>query len=87
MSAKEFVSHLACQRAQGDAFWVLGDHYELKVSSEETMGALAAVDLTAFPQNGLPPHIHHCEVESFNIVLEKLMTPAPKHPLEIPLPG
>lgn len=46
------------QRGQGDSFWVLGDHYTFKVSSEETMGSLAVVEIIAFPQNGPPPHIH-----------------------------
>jgi mannose-6-phosphate isomerase-like protein (cupin superfamily) len=56
------------QSGQGEAFWVLGDHYTFKVSSEETMGSLAIVEVTAFPQNGPPPHIHHREDESFYIL-------------------
>lgn len=56
------------QRGQGDAFWVLGDHYMFKVSSEETSGSLAVVEIVAFPQNGPPPHIHHREDESFYIL-------------------
>jgi mannose-6-phosphate isomerase-like protein (cupin superfamily) len=68
MSAREVVSLLARQRGQGDSFWVLGDHYTFKLSSEETAGSLAVVELKAFPQNGPPPHIHHREDESFYII-------------------
>jgi mannose-6-phosphate isomerase-like protein (cupin superfamily) len=50
------------------SFWVLGDHYRFKLSSEETVGSLAVVEIVAFPQNGPPPHIHHHEDESFYIL-------------------
>jgi mannose-6-phosphate isomerase-like protein (cupin superfamily) len=68
MSAGDVVSLLVRHRGQGGSFWVLGDHYTFKLSSEETMGSLAVVELTAFPQNGPPPHIHHREDESFYIL-------------------
>jgi quercetin dioxygenase-like cupin family protein len=29
---------------------------------------MAIVELTAFPGNGPPPHIHHCEDESFYVL-------------------
>jgi mannose-6-phosphate isomerase-like protein (cupin superfamily) len=64
MSA-DVLAHL---RGEGDSFWVLGDHYTFKLSSEESPGALAIVELTAFPKDGPPRHIHHREDESFYIV-------------------
>ena len=59
---------LARQGGEGEAFWLLGDHYTFKISSEETMGSLAVIEHTSFPQNGPPPHIHHREDESFYIL-------------------
>jgi mannose-6-phosphate isomerase-like protein (cupin superfamily) len=40
---------------------LLGDLYTFKLSGE----ALSVTELTAFPQNGPPPHIHLREDESF----------------------
>jgi mannose-6-phosphate isomerase-like protein (cupin superfamily) len=62
------IDVLSRLRGQGDSFWVLGDRYTFKLSSDESGGALAVVELIAFPQNGPPPHIHHREDESFYIV-------------------
>jgi quercetin dioxygenase-like cupin family protein len=62
------LAALAAQRGQGDSFWVLGDHYTFKVSSERCNGTLAVVEIIAFPQNGPPPHIHHYEDESFYVL-------------------
>jgi hypothetical protein len=56
------------QRGQGDSFWVMGDHYRYKVSSEEILGSLAIIEIIGFPQNGPPPHIHHHEDESFCVL-------------------
>ena len=39
---------------------MLGDLYTFKVTGE----ALSVTELTAFPQNGPPPHIHQREDES-----------------------
>lgn len=68
MSLKEAVDYIVRDRSQGDSLWVLGDHYRIKVSSRETMGTLAVVEIIAFPQNGPPPHIHHREDESFYVL-------------------
>jgi hypothetical protein len=40
---------------------LLGDLYTFKVTGD----ALSVTELTAFPQNGPPPHIHQREDESF----------------------
>jgi quercetin dioxygenase-like cupin family protein len=68
MSPKETLACVALQHGQGESLWVLGDHYRFKVSSQETGGSVAVVELTAFPQNGPPPHIHHREDESFYVL-------------------
>jgi|SRR5215469_1366978 mannose-6-phosphate isomerase-like protein (cupin superfamily) len=62
------VSHVARQHGQGESFWVLGDHYRVKISADETKGSLAVIEVIAFPENGPPPHIHHREDESFYIL-------------------
>lgn len=49
---------------KGNSFWVLGDRYTFKLSSVESGGALAVVELTAFPQNG--PHHLTCMAAKMN---------------------
>jgi mannose-6-phosphate isomerase-like protein (cupin superfamily) len=46
---------------EGQSIWLLGDLYTFKLTGE----ALSVTELTAFPQNGPPPHIHLREDESF----------------------
>ena len=48
-------------KGEGRSIWLLGDLYTFKFSGE----ALSVTELTAFPQNGPPPHIHLREDESF----------------------
>jgi hypothetical protein len=64
MSVKDAVDYIVPDRSQGDSFWVMGDHYRIKVSSGETLGSLAVIEIIAFPQNGPPPHIHHYRTET-----------------------
>jgi mannose-6-phosphate isomerase-like protein (cupin superfamily) len=59
---------LTRRQDRDDAFWVLGDHYSFKISSQETAGSLAVIEVTSFPKNGPPPHIHHHEDEAFYIL-------------------
>jgi len=47
---------------------VLGEIMEFKVTGAETSGLLCVVELTSFPHNGPPPHIHHREDESFYVI-------------------
>jgi mannose-6-phosphate isomerase-like protein (cupin superfamily) len=48
-------------KGEGRSVWLLGDLYTFKLTGE----ALSVTELTAFPQNGPPPHIHVGEDESF----------------------
>jgi mannose-6-phosphate isomerase-like protein (cupin superfamily) len=52
---------VALSRGEGRSVWLLGDLYTFKFTGE----ALSVTELTAFPQNGPPPHIHLREDESF----------------------
>jgi quercetin dioxygenase-like cupin family protein len=42
----------------GDAYWVLGGLYEIKVTSEESDGELVVVQMTIPEGMGPPPHTH-----------------------------
>jgi quercetin dioxygenase-like cupin family protein len=43
---------------EGTALWVLGGLYEVKVSSEETGGAVTVMQFTIPEGMGPPPHVH-----------------------------
>jgi mannose-6-phosphate isomerase-like protein (cupin superfamily) len=49
---------------EGRSFWVLGDLCTVKLSGD----ALSVAEMTVFPRNGPPPHIHEREDESFWVV-------------------
>jgi quercetin dioxygenase-like cupin family protein len=46
------------QEGEGDAYWVLGGLYEVKVSSDETNGAVTVMQFTIPEGMGPPPHVH-----------------------------
>jgi quercetin dioxygenase-like cupin family protein len=46
------------QANEGDAFWVLGGLYEVKVSSSDTGDAFAVMQMTVPEGFGPPPHVH-----------------------------
>ena len=46
------------KRGEGDAFWMLGGLYEVKVSSEDTDGAMTIMDMLVPAGMGPPPHTH-----------------------------
>jgi quercetin dioxygenase-like cupin family protein len=54
MAGKVVVRH----KGEGDAFWVLGGLYEVKVSSGETDDRLTVMEMTVPPGTGPPPHTH-----------------------------
>ena len=45
-------------RGAGDAFWMLGGRYEVKVSSEESDGAMTVMEMWLPAGMGPPPHTH-----------------------------
>src|SRR5438094_5435027 len=58
--------HLA--KGEGKSFWLLTDLHTFKVTSDDTNGAFTVAELTAGPELGPPPHIHHNSDESFYIL-------------------
>jgi mannose-6-phosphate isomerase-like protein (cupin superfamily) len=57
----------------GQAFWLVGDTYTLKLSGEQTGGAFSLSEALVAPGGGPPPHIHYAEDEIF-VVLEGELT-------------
>jgi len=55
-------------KGEGKAFWLLTDLHTFKVVGDETNGAFTVAELTAGPELGPPPHIHHRADESFYIL-------------------
>jgi quercetin dioxygenase-like cupin family protein len=49
---------IARKAGEGTILWVLGGLYEIKVSSEETGGAMTVMEMTIPPGFGPPPHTH-----------------------------
>jgi quercetin dioxygenase-like cupin family protein len=54
MASKTVARH----SGEGQAYWVLGGLYEVKVSSDETNGAMTVMEITAPEGMGPPPHTH-----------------------------
>ncbi len=57
----------------GEARWWWGNLAVIKVTSEQTHGGLAIVELTMGPGRMAPLHVHHREEETF-VVLEGSLT-------------
>ena len=57
----------------GEARWWWGNLAVIKVTSEQTRGGLAVVELTMGPGRMAPLHVHHNEEETF-VVLEGSLT-------------
>jgi mannose-6-phosphate isomerase-like protein (cupin superfamily) len=62
------MSQPGLQKQPSSLISVLGEIMEFKVTGEETAGSFCVIELTAFPHNGPPPHIHHREDESFYVL-------------------
>ena len=58
--------HLAS--GEGKSFWLLTDLHTFKAVGDDTNGAFTVAELTAGPEIGPPPHIHHNNDESFYIL-------------------
>jgi quercetin dioxygenase-like cupin family protein len=46
------------QPGEGQAIWMLGGLYEVKVGSDESGGAMTVMEMTIPPGMGPPPHTH-----------------------------
>lgn len=55
-------------KGEGRSFWLLADLHTFKVGGDDTNGAFTVAELTAGPELGPPPHIHHKSDESFYIL-------------------
>ena len=53
---------------QGEALWARGSLFELKLTSEDTDGALAAMEVTQPPGIATPLHVHRNEAEVFYLL-------------------
>jgi quercetin dioxygenase-like cupin family protein len=53
---------------EGRAVWVVGDHYTVKASGEDTNGAFTLIEVLVPSQSGPPPHIHRREDEAFYVL-------------------
>jgi quercetin dioxygenase-like cupin family protein len=62
------MAEAGSQKEQSSLVSVLGEIMNFKITGEETGGSLCVVELTSFPHNGPPPHIHHREDESFYVL-------------------
>ena len=56
------------QAGKGKAAWVVGDHYTVKASGQDTGGAFTLIEVLVPPQSGPPPHLHHREDEAFYVL-------------------
>ncbi len=53
---------------EGAAFSAVGDVYRILATGEQSGGLYALTEARVLPGGGPPPHIHHCEDESFFVM-------------------
>ena len=53
---------------EGRAVWVVGDHYTVKASGEDTGDMFTLIEVLVPPQSGPPPHVHRREDEAFYVL-------------------
>ena len=53
---------------EGRSLWFAADLYTIKAAGEDTDGVFTLFELTAAPQFGPPPHIHHREDETYYVL-------------------
>ena len=68
MRANGGMQGIMLEPGAGRSLWVLGDLYTYKLSADDTAGASCVMEVTVFPQSGVPPHIHHAEDETFYVL-------------------
>ena len=52
----------------GRAYWLAMDLHTFKTIGEDTGGSFSLSEVTAAPQSGPPPHIHHREDETYYVL-------------------
>jgi quercetin dioxygenase-like cupin family protein len=62
----------AARHDEGDARWWWGNLAILKLTGEQTHGALTVVEVTMEPGRMAPPHVHHREDETFLVTRGQL---------------
>ena len=70
-SRQKQIKHV--RAGTGAAYWGPGELVTFLITGDETGGAFFLVEISVAPGGGTPPHIHHREDESFN-VLEGTLT-------------
>ena len=53
---------------EGEAWWVVGDTYTMKVTKRDTNGRFTCFEASVPPQAGPPPHLHHGEDEAYYVL-------------------
>ena len=61
-------AHGVIDKGEGKAYWLLTDLHQFKVVGADTDGAFTVAELTAGPEMGPPPHIHHHADECFYVL-------------------
>jgi quercetin dioxygenase-like cupin family protein len=56
---------VVARQSEGRIMWVLGDLYTVKLSSEQTGGSLAVLEIAMQPRSSVPFHRHRHEDETF----------------------
>ncbi len=64
--ANRSATHLA--PGEGKSLWFAADLYTAKAVGEDANGAFTLWEITAAPQFGPPPHIHHQQDESYYVL-------------------
>ena len=73
MSSTTTEAHVpAVPAEEGEARWWWGNLTVIKLTGEDTHGALTVVELTMPPSSKAPPHVHHREDETFLVTRGRL---------------
>ena len=62
------VEPMHVSASEGKSFWLTTDRHTFKLTGADTNGALTLIEVTARPEFGPPPHIHHRQDECFYIL-------------------
>lgn len=67
-AAADALDPVAVAAGEGEAWWWLGGLAEIKLSAEQSGGAISIVEITEPPGAEAPLHVHHREDEGFWIL-------------------